>query len=82
MRVENDTDSAVAVGSVGDQQWINSGGALGDYKSLPSGTVNPGITNLWGQSTNWRNTCYVQGQADVWVNNGTLQYNSPSEYVC
>jgi hypothetical protein len=71
------------LGLSNDKQWINSGGAFNAYKPIPYTEAPPGTTTtIWGASTNWRNTCYVQGQAFVDFPGQAYQLNSPSEEVC
>jgi hypothetical protein len=71
------------LGLSNDKQWINSGGAFNAYKPIPYTEAPPGTTTtIWGASTDWRNTCYVQGQALVDFPGQAYQLNSPSEEVC
>lgn len=62
-------------------QWINSNGTDGDFSNYEWDLK--GSYRIWGTSTNWRVSCYVQAQADVNID-GTYagRVYSPSEYVC
>lgn len=66
---------------VAGSQWINSNGTYNDFTNY-NATVS-GSSVVWGGSTNWRVSCYVQAQADVYVD-GTYvgRVYSPSEQVC
>ncbi|MBF9066789.1 hypothetical protein [Streptacidiphilus fuscans] len=62
-------------------QWINSNGSYNDTSSFNS-TVD-GSAVVWGGSTNWRVSCYVQAQAAVIVDGTSVgRVYSPSEEVC
>ncbi|MGW1811816.1 hypothetical protein [Streptomyces sp. NPDC002078] len=61
-------------------QWINSNGQHGDWTFIPGGQYSVG--NIWGGSTNWRSSCYVQAQASITFAGASYNLYSPSEYVC
>lgn len=61
-------------------QWINSNGTEGDFSTFDTYIAS---ARVWGTSTNWRVSCYVQAQADINVDGVYVgRVYSTSEYVC
>ena len=82
----------LVVGNGGGQQisgsmWINSGGvySANGTQGLSYYLIGNAEGNfvVWGTSTNWRVTCYVQAQEDIYIDGGYLgRVYSPSLGVC
>ncbi|MBX7551745.1 hypothetical protein [Streptomyces sp. NPDC004232] len=65
---------------ISGSQWINSNGQHGDITNIATGQYWAG--NIWGKSTNWRSSCYVQAQVSIDFPGEAYNLFSPSEYVC